>query len=54
MITHKPEMMEIADRIIVLDKGCVIAKGLNKEVYKKCELYKELKNRTFASVSRIE
>ncbi len=54
MITHKPEMMELADRIIVLDKGKVIAKGPNKEVYDKCSLYKELKNRTFASISRIE
>ncbi len=54
MVTHKPEMMEIADRIIVLDKGKVIAKGLNKYVYEKCSLYRELKNRTFASISRIE
>lgn len=51
MVTHKPEMMELADRVIVLDKGKVIAKGNNKEVYEKCDLYKELKNRTFASIS---
>lgn len=54
VITHKPEVMEISDRIIVLDKGKVVAKGKNNEVYKKCALYRDLKNRTFASVSRIE
>lgn len=54
MITHKPEMMAISDRIIVLDKGKVIAKGLNQDLYEKCELYKELRNSTFASASKIE
>lgn len=54
MITHKPEMMEIADRVIVLDKGKVVAKGLNEDVYNKSDLYKELRNRTFASVSILE
>lgn len=51
LITHKPEMMDISDRIIVLDKGKVVAKGINQDVYNKCELYRELKNRTFASIS---
>lgn len=54
LVTHKPEMMEIADRIIVMDKGKVVAKGINKDVYDKCCLYRELKSRTFASVSEIE
>lgn len=54
LVTHKPEMMEIADRVIVMDKGKCIAKGLNKEVFQKCKLYGELKNRTFASVSKVE
>lgn len=51
LITHKPEMMLLADHVIVLDKGKVICKGLNKEVYKKSSLYRELTNRTFASIS---
>lgn len=54
LITHKPEIMEISDRIIVLDKGKVVAKGKNEEVYQKCKLYQDLKNRTFASVSETE
>ena len=54
MITHKPEMMQIADRIIVLDKGKVVSKGINNEVFEKCSLYRELRSRTFASISNIE
>ena len=54
MITHKPEMMTLADRVIVLEKGKVVAKGINEDVYKKSPLYKELRNKTFASVSNIE
>lgn len=53
MVTHKPEMMALSDRIIVLDKGRVVCKGLNKSVYNKNALYRDLKNRTFASVSEI-
>lgn len=54
LVTHKPEMMDIADRVIVMDNGKVIAKGRNSEVYQKNALYRDLKNRTFASVSRLE
>lgn len=54
MITHKPEMMQIADRVIVLDKGKVVSKGTNEEVFNKSSLYRELRNRTFASISNIE
>lgn len=54
MITHKPEMMQIADRVIVLDKGKVVSKGTNEQVFDKCSLYRELRNRTFASISNNE
>ncbi len=54
MVTHKPEMMMIADRVIVLDKGKVISKGTNEDVFNKCALYQELRNRTFASISNNE
>lgn len=53
VITHKPEIMKIADRVIVLDNGKVVAKGKNSEVFKTCDLYKELRNKTFASLSQI-
>ena len=51
VVTHKKEMMEIADRVVVIDKGRIVAKGMNETVYQKSELYRELRNRTFASVS---
>ena len=51
MVTHKPEMMDIADRVIVMEKGKVVAKGKNDEVLSKNKLYKELRSRTFASIS---
>ncbi len=52
MVTHKPEMMEIADHVIVLDHGKVKSKGTNKEVFCHSTLYRELRNRSFASVSK--
>ncbi len=54
MVTHKPEMMNLADRVIVLDNGKVVAKGTNDEVFEKSALYRELRNRTFASVSTLD
>lgn len=51
IVTHKPEMMTIADRVVVLDKGRVAAKGKNKDVLDSSPLYKDLVNRTFASIS---
>lgn len=53
MVTHKPEMMQIADRVIVLDQGKVVAKGLNEDVYNESSLYQDLRNRTFASISYL-
>lgn len=44
LITHKPEIMKIADRIIVLNNGKVAAQGTNETVYKKSKLYRELRD----------
>ena len=52
LVTHKPEIMSLADRVVVLDRGSVVAKGKNKDVLEKCSLYQELTTRTFASVSQ--
>ncbi len=54
VVTHKPQIMEIADRIIVLDDGKVVCKGTNQDVFEKSDLYKELRNRVFASMSAKE
>lgn len=51
LVTHKPEMMEIADHVVVIDQGKVISKGSNEQVYSKCAIYRDLRNRTFASIS---
>lgn len=51
VITHKPEIMKIADKIVVLKDGQVIAEGKNKEVFTKCALYRTLRTATFARPS---
>ncbi len=51
IVTHKPEVMRIADYVVVLNNGKVAAKGANREVYKKNKLYRELFNQTFARPS---
>lgn len=53
LVTHKPQMMSLSDRVVVLDKGKVVAKGKNQDVQKSSPLYQELISRTFASVSVI-
>lgn len=42
-ITHDPEMMAAADRIVVLSGGEVAAEGRNETVYKKSKLYQSLR-----------
>lgn len=49
--SHNPKVMEIADRVVVLKDGKVVAKGENKEVYDKSELYRNLKTAIFAQPS---
>lgn len=51
MITKKPELMKEADRIIVLDKGKIVASGNHKELIKSSEIYQMLQSRK--SPSRI-
>ena len=46
IVTHKAEIMELSDQVIVLDCGKVVAKGRNTEVFEKCALYRELRTHT--------
>ena len=46
LVTHKPEIMSLADRVVVLDKG------KNAEVLAKSKIYQELNSRVFASITQ--
>ena len=42
VITHKPDLMRLADDILVIDKGRLIARGSHKTLLKKSPVYKTL------------
>lgn len=42
MITHKPQLMKIADEIIVIDKGKLVGKGTHKELMQNNQYYQIL------------
>ena len=43
--------MQLADQVVVLDKGKVSAKGRNHEVFEKSALYRELMTANYAEPS---
>ena len=45
LIAHRFSSIRLATRIIVLDKGKVVAEGPHDKVYEKCELYRNLYDR---------
>ncbi len=45
MITKKPELMRVADRIVVLDKGKISDIGTHKDLLARNEIYKMLQSR---------
>lgn len=49
MITHKPETMKKADRILVLHNGKIVGDGTHKELLLSCEPYQFLQARKSAS-----
>ena len=49
MITHKPDLMKKADRIIVMHKGKIVGDGKHKELLEKNEHYRWLQARKSAS-----
>jgi len=42
IIAHRLSTLKFVDRIIVLDKGKIIAEGTHAELYESCDLYKTL------------
>ena len=49
MITHKPELMKKADRIIVMNEGKIVGDGTHKELINNNEYYDWLQSRKSAS-----
>ena len=42
VITHKPDLMRLADDVLVIDKGRLVARGSHKTLLKKSAVYKTL------------
>ena len=42
MIAHRFSSIRLANRILVMDQGKIIADGSHEEVYKECSLYRML------------
>lgn len=42
MITHKPELMELSDHLLLIDSGRLVAEGKHKELLKSSPIYRSL------------
>lgn len=49
LITHKKDVMKIADKIIVLSKGMIVGQGNHKELMKSNEYYIDLQTNNYSS-----
>lgn len=49
IITHKKDVMKIADKIIVLNKGKIVGQGTHKELMKNNEFYIDLQTNNYSS-----
>lgn len=49
IITHKKDVMKIADKIIVLNKGKIVGEGSHKELIKNNEYYIDLQTNNYSS-----
>ncbi|MBR1795881.1 ABC transporter ATP-binding protein [Candidatus Saccharibacteria bacterium] len=52
MITKKPDLMREATRIIVLDKGKIVASGTHEGLMKRCKLYRSLQTAVSPSANQ--
>ena len=53
MITKKPDLMREASRIIVLDKGRIVASGTHRGLMKRCKLYRALQAEKSPSTNQL-
>ena len=44
MIAQRISSVRFADKIIMLDKGCVAGYGSHEELIRNCEIYREMQN----------
>lgn len=49
IITHKKDVMKIADKIIVLNKGKIVGQGTHKELMKNNDYYTDLQKNNYSS-----
>lgn len=49
IITHKKDVMKIADKIVVLNKGQIVGQGTHKELMKNNEYYIDLQTNNYSS-----
>ena len=48
MIAHRFSSIRLANRIIVMDQGKIIADGEHEEIYQNCEIYRKLYDQQFS------
>lgn len=54
IITHKKDVMKIADKIIVLNKGNIVGQGTHDELMKDNEIYIDLQTNNYSSSHKKE
>jgi len=51
MIAHRFSSIRLANRILVMDQGKIIADGKHEEIYENCEIYRKLYDQQFSEAS---
>ena len=51
MIAHRFSSIRLANRILVMDQGEIIADGKHEEIYENCEIYRKLYDQQFSEAS---
>ena len=51
MIAHRFSSIRLANRILVMDQGQIIADGKHEEIYENCEIYRKLYDQQFSEAS---